>query len=676
MVTTTTKPEILPVNSAGVPDTLKSIAQWVVWRLEFRNEKWTKVPYQAATGQRAASTDPETWTTFDAAIAAYETGDYSGIGFVFTSEDEFAGVDLDHCIRGDEYAEWAVEIAAEFQTYVEISPSGTGLHVLMIGTKPRMATRPGEKEPCKKTGFPNDGAVEVYETGRYLAITGRALPDFRPDVEDCQSALTNLCHKLFKKEQPPPAAAPMQHHVDDQAVISKVRSKPDFDRLWQGDPSGYDNDESRADLALCGRIAFFCGDDPNRIDRVFRTSGLVREKWTGRADYRDRTIQAAVSGCKDFYRWNGDATSAPIGKQWRDDSQLCEVNDWTIHDVSSSDFNDQEFTHVYLIDDVLVKGEPTVIGGFLKTLKTSIAVDMGVSMACSRKFLGRFWSQPARVGIISGESGQYVLQETARRICRSKGVNLADANLWWYFKVPPITNSAARKAIVEWIKRRELDVLILDPLYLSFCGIDIARNASNVYAMGTVFGDFGEVCKDTGVTLVLVHHTSRTANRSKGFEPATLDDLAFAGLSEFAASWLMLARRSQYLPGSGTHELWLTTGGRAGHGGLFGLDVTEGSSKDQGGRVWQPSILNYAEARESIAAAKGNKRQEQDRALQTELLAALQTPASQSELMTRTGWDSRKLNRIVGQMPRFVEVIEDKIKGQKCKLYRKTIHAN
>src|SRR5947209_18741785 len=81
------------------PDDLTERDQWVLWRYEARNGKPTKVPYQV-NARKASSTDPSTWTTFEAALDSLRqvADQFDGIGFVFTPEDPYCGIDLDDCI--------------------------------------------------------------------------------------------------------------------------------------------------------------------------------------------------------------------------------------------------------------------------------------------------------------------------------------------------------------------------------------------------------------------------------------------------------------------------------------------------------------------------------------------------------------------------------------------------
>jgi putative DNA primase/helicase len=144
-----------------IPEELRRRPQWVVWKLEQRDGKPTKVPYIAGGVGKASSTNSETWRTFEEAVQALWTGRYDGIGFVFSSGDPFAGVDLDGCRNPEtgELEEWAAEIVQALDGYSEASPSGTGVHIIVRG-----------KAPNKKRGN-----VEAYSERRFFTMTGQVL---------------------------------------------------------------------------------------------------------------------------------------------------------------------------------------------------------------------------------------------------------------------------------------------------------------------------------------------------------------------------------------------------------------------------------------------------------------------------------------------------------------------
>jgi putative DNA primase/helicase len=157
------KPNPHEIVVENIPAELRARRQWVVWLYEVRDGKPTKVPYNAHTRLRAASTDLETWAYFDAALAAYEGGGYDGVGFVFSSGDPYAGVDLDK-VRDPETGELqerAQRVVDAFPgAYTEVSPSGTGVHIITRAKVPKVAKRDW---------------IETYGQERYFTVTGVAL---------------------------------------------------------------------------------------------------------------------------------------------------------------------------------------------------------------------------------------------------------------------------------------------------------------------------------------------------------------------------------------------------------------------------------------------------------------------------------------------------------------------
>ncbi len=139
----------------NIPEELRRRPQWVTHK--------EKVPYIAGSVGKASSTDSTTWRTFEEAVQALKAspGRFDGIGFVFSSGDPFAGVDLDKCRNPEtgELEEWATEIIQDLDGYTEASPSGTGVHIFIRG-----------KAPNKKRG-----KVEAYSSERYFTMTGRVL---------------------------------------------------------------------------------------------------------------------------------------------------------------------------------------------------------------------------------------------------------------------------------------------------------------------------------------------------------------------------------------------------------------------------------------------------------------------------------------------------------------------
>jgi replicative DNA helicase len=143
-----------------------------------------------------------------------------------------------------------------------------------------------------------------------------------------------------------------------------------------------------------------------------------------------------------------------------------------------------------------------------------------------------------------------------------------------------------------------VQVVVIDPLYLCLLAGCPSISASNLFQIGPVLWVLGEACLDVGATPVLVHHTTKgSARQTNRATPLDLDDLAFAGIGEYARQWLLLARLVPYEPGTGDHHLQLSVGGSAGHSGSWAVHVQEGVlDGDFQGRRWQVRVQPAAAA--------------------------------------------------------------------------------
>jgi hypothetical protein len=298
------RPAALPVLGDNIPAELKALTCWVVWHFvketdpETGEVDWDKPPRDARTRGLASSTNPRTWSPFDAALAAYLAGGLDGVGFVLHCQPGEDGViiaiDLDHCRDPQTGAvePWAQKVIDNINSYTEVSPSGTGIRIFLRG--------PTLKRGRKK------GNVEVYSTSRYVTVTGQHIEGTLRTVESRPEALAAFMAEHFPDPPPPPPNGHRHPHgpsdLDDAEIVCRAgeaRNGAKFTALWLGDTSGYVSN-SEADLALCSCLAFWCGACPERIDALFRQSGLFRTKWQ-RDDYRDRTINKALQGRTEYY---------------------------------------------------------------------------------------------------------------------------------------------------------------------------------------------------------------------------------------------------------------------------------------------------------------------------------------------------------------------------------------
>lgn len=281
--------------------------------------------------------------------------------------------------------------------------------------------------------------------------------------------------------------------------------------------------------------------------------------------------------------------------------------------ISSKQFAETDYRQRYLVKRILVAGQPCMLGGAHKCLKTSIGADLAFSLGTGTRFLGQFdIPEPVDVAIISGESGEFTLKETALRIAASRGWSLAAARVWWGFRLPQVARPDHLAALGEALAARNVKAALIDPAYLCLLSGDAqGRSASNVFDMGSLLMGLTEVGQETGCTMILVHHTRK--NPIEPFAVPSLEDLAFAGFSEWARQWLLMGRRREYEPGTGLHELWLNVGGSAGHSGTWAIDIDEGiPDEDFGGRHWKVGVTTPTDARERARQARESSRAADD----------------------------------------------------------------
>ena len=305
-------------DQTTIPETLCDREQWVCWKKTKRDGKATKIPVTPGGGGFASSTDSETWAGFEIALEYAQTGNADGVGFVFTDDDPIVGVDLDDCRdpeTGDVDSE-AQDIIDRLDSYTEISPSGTGYHVLIEGELPEGRNRRGH--------------IELYDKARFFTVTGDHVQETPTHIARRQDALVAIHHEYVQgsssneKSNSPDRGGSEAHSeptdntdptvdnanadLDDEKLLEKARrasNGPKFERLWGGNTGGYDSN-SEADMALCCLLAFWSGGDQRQIDRLFRQSGLLREKWdevhfADGSTYGEKTIKRAISNTSEFY---------------------------------------------------------------------------------------------------------------------------------------------------------------------------------------------------------------------------------------------------------------------------------------------------------------------------------------------------------------------------------------
>jgi hypothetical protein len=566
-----------------VPDELKQLPQWVVWKYVERGGKPTKPPFQP-NGKFANSMDRDTWSTFDKVVAAKSA--FEGIGFVFSADDTYAGIDLDQCFDDDECLyPWAEPVVEALQglCYGEYSPSGKGLHFIVRGKLP--------KGIRNKVGM-GDGkqAIEVYAVGRYFTVTGRCYGSNMTIGSDPIDFFAVLPDEFRVSQPAAPAAATNKVTTPGDRTVAQVLQKAlsarnghEVSQLMYG---GHGiTDASLADAKLGRHLAFYCGGDYELWVSCMRQSCLVRDKWD-REDYMQRTWALV----------NRDNSTGGTIEYWTppDDDEPEETKDKFAH-MSSQELLAGDFRVDFLIEDILAQQQVGVISGRFKSQKTHIGAAAAVALATGVPFLNHF-PVPAkkRVGFFCGEGGKGPLQRMARSLCQFYGLDYHSDDeilngIQWYLRVPRISLGEHQLALIDEIQKHQLEVIFIDPAYLMLAGT--GDQASNLIATGEVLDTLNDVMLKTGATPICLYHNKKNAS----FEVPDLNDMQYGGMPAFAGQWILLGQRAKYDPDRHHTKLWMNVGGRMGHGGLWGVNIDEHPS-ETGCARWEAQLLTSDEA--------------------------------------------------------------------------------
>jgi len=314
----------------------------------------------------------------------------------------------------------------------------------------------------------------------------------------------------------------------------------------------------------------------------------------------------------------------------------------------------------FLVDRLLVELQPLVIGGPMKSLKTSVLVALVFALATATKFLGKFnVTRAVNVALLSAESGLAAIRDLLIRIGATTNIKPADVSkLYIGEDIPTINDPEHEAGIRQLILDRELEVIAFDPFYL---GND-EDSQSNLAKQGKQLRRLTKICLEMGVTPIICHHTKKASFRQ--YEPLGLADLHGAGTGEFARQFWLLNRRAEYQD-DGCHELWFRVGASYGHGGLWALDVEEGVWDGPGSRHWKIAVMDGTDARGADRARKEDAREEAKEAARREKVdaakklicetmakAAFRNGETLSVIRDATGLHTRQFR------PAFAELIE------------------
>lgn len=609
-------------NLASIPLALKQRKQWVLWRGADRVDhrtggvKLNKIPIQAGTLTPADSTDPLTWATFAECVAAlpvaleeweidnptaYRGG---GLGYVFAEDDPYIGIDLDGCVDDvtGEVAPWAQQWLDRFHTYAEITPSTTGLHILLQGTLPPKGRR--------------KGAIEMYSYARFFTMTGWQVESTPETIESCQAALAALWCNLFGAQ-----VGEYVWTLDTNGTVCNVDKKPwcilaittmpdgapyarfaETSTAWPllqcevavrvqtgGTPTIWDDDlliqhmlqaqngtkvrtlgqgtwapdygsQSEADLAFCILVAFW-SRDAIQIDRIFRMTKLMRSKWDerrGGLTYGARTIAEALARQTEQYTSHALSTQTP--------PQGGKAQPW------GTGFDFAQGVHVrdlmqmvripprFLVDRLIPDGL-TILAAPAKSYKSYFALSLALATVGQGDWCETFpVEQTGNVVFFGLEAPPMQLRNRLHQLCPNFDAAQCPHDLIFFsgMRCLPTFKNGLQHAIEQVIEHFQPRLVVIDPLsYLYRLG----RQDDLASATLDLLWPLAEMAAQAKVALVAAEHLRK---RSKE-DVSVVDQLAGSHIKAAIVHALLMMRREgddiiieTTLRDAGSQELALT----------------------------------------------------------------------------------------------------------------------
>lgn len=508
-----------------VPRELAERDQWVIWRYETRRDKTTKAPYRASDGKRASSTKASDWSSFQEAIDGLSQHEADGVGFVFSEEDPFCGIDLDQCFQtnGEVHPE-ALRLIEELGSYTELSPSGKGVHIIAraaLGDK-------GRRTSHTEWG----GNLEAYDRGRYFTFTGQPFDGYTR-IRDSAVRI-----EVFDSSQNGSSPGNSLVSEDWKSNVSDVEL---FEDLARGDWESHDyGSQSQADMAYVNMLVHAMGPmDQFAIFEQFKISGLYRgEAKSGGDGYVIRTIREAISKAVSDQD-SEKALSRAVAKELRRLEVRDQAKDAYLEKKGDHvqapemrclkdelDLPDLEEVH-RIVDLHPIGGNVLLVSGY-KSGKTTLTLNLLRSLVDETPFLGRFEVEPfaGNVCIVNYEE----TPSQWRRHVRKLGIKNPERVFAIHRRgkgIMPLWVDGYRKKVVEMMKRSEIAYWIMDPAAVAWLGL--VENENDNSLVGRFAESLDLVKEQAGIgELLLTHHEGRSES-GRGRGATRLEDWMDAG---------------------------------------------------------------------------------------------------------------------------------------------------
>lgn len=477
----------------NIPETMREHALWCVWKFD---ENKSKLPFDAKTGNMARTNDKGTFADFKTAYACYEKGGYEGLGMgIF---DGFCAIDIDHCIQADGPTDMARDIVKEMNSYTEISPSGEGIRIIF-----------------KVKNFKYDNkyyimkrklGLEIYVQGvtsKYVTITGNQLGN--DDVNMAENSLQKILDRYMLRDYPIAQSTKTAIH-DDTINYLEIGLQKDKKLLeyWNGHRVE-GKSESENDFGFFRKLMYWCNNDKDKAMQAFCASPYAvqkdesHKKKMERVDYMQNTVNSAYSertAAQDY-------TEKYQKCKPKEESIKSILNQYNSPLISATELQQMNLPPIkYLVDDILPEGTCILVAP-PKIGKSWFVLDMGMSIAAGKKFLGK---QTHAVGVLyfALEDSNKRLQDRMNKVI---GNDSPPTNFYFQTKAPTLDNRGFLDLMEHYIKTEDIKLVIIDTLQK-------IRRQEKSYGSSYQqdYQDVGELkqfADEHNISIFLVHHTRK-----------------------------------------------------------------------------------------------------------------------------------------------------------------------
>lgn len=519
---------------------LKSRAQWVAWKYELRPgaEKPTKPLIAPRSGFKASHSEPRHWAGYSDAVTRVVRSGLEGVGYVLSEDDNLTGGDLDDC-RDSETGvlqDWAADIVALAETYIEISPSGQGLRIIWEGKVPEAIVN-------------HPAQVEVYGRQRYLTITGRHLEGTPTEIRPAPRTEAALRARAARFEAPPiaPPATPQNDEPVGDKFFSKVNTAA-LDSLSSWVPSIFPmakyqpgtgayrvparalGDNLQEDLSISPKgIVYFGVADMGDSRRGKRSPIDLAHEFGGQRDIPEAAFWLCdkMGRTPAFFGWKEDnsAKGAELANQLLSKSiekDEFDATPWEPFDWADMPPRAWIYGKHYIRQFVTTTISPGGVG------KTSLVLAEAVAMVTGKPILGIHPDELANVWVWNGEDPMNEIKKRVRSICDFHKVDqtqlsglFIDSGRQREIVLAEETKSGTRicvpiyEKVVQTILKHKIDVFIVDPFVSSH---QVNENDNN--AIDLVAKAWARIADTTNCSVELVHHARKTGGQEVTVEHA------------------------------------------------------------------------------------------------------------------------------------------------------------